>query len=131
MRKNENPLFLKKAFFQMCANDQPTAKTPPHSPKHHTHFPHNFQQTLFITTTTMPKTKPTYNGSSSDDDGSNYSDTARDESSDENSDDSSDDSSNEEEISANHHHRVYDDVNELKAAGEWRPGRGQLLGGKL
>ena len=73
----------------------------------------------------MPKTKPTDNGSSSSDDGSNYSDTARDESSDESSDDSSD----EEEISANHHHRVYDDVNELKAAGEWRPGRGQLLGG--
>eukprot|EP00956_Cyclotella_meneghiniana_P037988 scaffold147485_cov23-Cyclotella_meneghiniana.AAC.1 len=65
----------------------------------------------------MPKTKPTYNGSSSGDDGSNYSDTAR------------DDSSDDEEFSANHHHCVYDDVNELKVVVEWRPGRGQLLGG--
>ena len=81
----------------------------------------------------MPKTKPTYNGSSSDDEGSIYSDTARDENSDksgdESSDDSSDESSDDEELSGNHLHRVYDDVNALKVAGEWRPGRGQLLGG--
>eukprot|EP00956_Cyclotella_meneghiniana_P020334 scaffold35677_cov76-Cyclotella_meneghiniana.AAC.1 len=111
MRKNEKPPVPKKSVSQICANDQPTAKTPPYSPKHHIHSTQFFNILLFIqNTTTMPKTKPTDSGSSSSDDGSNYSNNDRDESS-------------------HDHHRVYEDVEELKAAGEWKPGRGQLLGG--
>ena len=102
----------------MHANDQPTAKTPPYSPKHHIHFTQFPINPFHPTPTTMPKTKRPDSGSSSDDDGSIY------------SDDGSDDSSDEaEEISANHHHRVFEDVEELKAAAEWKPGRGQLLCG--
>ena len=77
----------------------------------------------------MPKTKctPSYSNSSSsssdnDSDGSsNYKDSDIDIDSDEEEED--------EEISANPHHRVYKDVNELKEGGEWESGRGHLLGG--